>query len=34
MYPVSGAWCETYATLRPWQSRVLGDAYLRYDVAG
>jgi hypothetical protein len=34
MYPVSGAWCETYATLRPWQSRVLGDAYLKYDVGG
>ena len=33
-YPVSGSWCETYATLRPWQSRVLGDAYLRFDVGG
>ena len=33
-YPVSGSWCESYATLRPWQSRVLGDAYLRFDVGG
>ena len=33
-YPVGGSWCETYATLRPWQSRVLGDAYLRFDVGG
>jgi hypothetical protein len=33
-YPVSGSWCETYATLRPWQSRVLGDAYLRFEVGG
>ena len=31
-YQVSGSWCESYATLRPWQSRVLGDAYLRYEV--
>jgi hypothetical protein len=30
----SGTWCEAYATLRPWQSRVLGDAYLRFDVGG
>ncbi|OGO54928.1 MAG: hypothetical protein A2V85_11110 [Chloroflexi bacterium RBG_16_72_14] len=33
-YDVGGSWCEAYATLRPWQSRVLGDAYLRFDVAG
>jgi hypothetical protein len=33
-YPVTGSWCETYATLRPWQSRVLSDAYLRFDVGG
>ena len=32
-YPVSGSWCEAYATLRPWQNRVLGDAYLRFDVS-
>jgi hypothetical protein len=29
----SGAWCKAYATLRPYQSRVLGDAVMTYDVA-
>ena len=31
-YEVSGAWCEAYATLRPWRSQVLSGAYVRFDV--
>ena len=31
-FETSGVRCTAYATLRPWQSRVLGDAIIRYEV--
>ena len=33
-YATSGARCNAYATVRPWQSRVFGGATMWFDVAG